>query len=77
MKLSSFLCCEIAIQDVRSNTISLINMMEEISAVAFPAAVPKLTVALLFEKSTAEQPSTVAFKLKVDLKVDSSLLRMN
>jgi hypothetical protein len=54
MKLISFLCCEVAIQDVLSSSMSLINILEEINAVAFPIAVPRLTAFAFFEKEEAE-----------------------
>jgi hypothetical protein len=54
MRLTNFICCEFAIQDIRTGGISLINVFEQISAVAFPAVVGRVTAVAMFERELGE-----------------------
>jgi hypothetical protein len=63
MNIVFFACCEICIQDGRSNVLSLINVLDEVSAVAFPVLMPKLTVVAVFTR-TADEPETNTVRLR-------------
>lgn len=54
MRLLSIIVCEACIVDVRTNNVSLINVLEEVAAVSFPTAIGKLAVVALFEKDASE-----------------------
>jgi hypothetical protein len=75
MKLLSFICCELAIQDVRMNAMSLINISDEISSISFPVAVARLTAVALFERE-ASDPDSQQCKLLAHLN-DQQLLDLD
>ena len=66
MKLTSFLCCEIALQDVRTNILSMINVCDVINARAFPIAIPKITAVVLLERDAGE-PESQTTRLSAEL----------
>jgi hypothetical protein len=47
-------CCETVLQDLRSNNISLINLLDEVLAVAFPVLIQKITFVALLERAENE-----------------------
>jgi hypothetical protein len=66
MRLISFICCELALQDVRLNTMSLINIYEELSSIAFPIAIPRLTAFAYLEREEGE-PENQPCRLRATL----------
>jgi hypothetical protein len=48
-------CCEIAVQDSRTATISLFNLVDELTALSFPVVIPKLTIVAILARE-AEDP---------------------
>jgi hypothetical protein len=54
MKAVFSACCETVIQDIRTNSLSLINLMDEIHAVAFPVLMPKICFVASIERSEEE-----------------------
>jgi hypothetical protein len=61
-----FACCETCIQDSRTNVLSLINVVDEISAIAFPMLLPKLTVLAVFTRA-ADEPESGTVRLQADI----------
>jgi hypothetical protein len=51
MRVRFIACCETCVQDVRSNAISLINVIDEITAFAFPFVIAKLAMVAFLERS--------------------------
>lgn len=64
MKLFLFACCNECLIDGRTNQVSLINILEEISAPSFPATHARLNVLVVLERSLSE-PSTVTCPLTI------------
>ena len=62
MKVKIAVCSDIAIQDTKSNLMSLTNITEQINAHSFPAAHPSLWSVFLVTK-TEEEPNTTEFQL--------------
>jgi hypothetical protein len=54
MEFRLIACCETTLQDMRNNALSLINVIEELSAAAFPVIIPKLTMVTLASRSAQE-----------------------
>jgi hypothetical protein len=54
MEVGFFLCAESAVVDSTSNKLTILNIIEEMSAVGFPAVMPVLTIVALFSKNKAE-----------------------
>jgi hypothetical protein len=55
VKLLTFVCCEQVIQDVRHNSMSLINLLEDIAAPSFPMAMGRLTAYGFLEKESSDR----------------------
>jgi hypothetical protein len=58
MEVSFLLCAESAVVDSTSNKLTIINVVEELSAAGFPAVIPTLTIVALIsrKKTEAEKP---------------------
>jgi|SRR5581483_2535905 len=56
MNISLLACAESVVLDQRRNTLSIFNIVEELSSPIFPFVVPHLTVITLFTRA-AEEPS--------------------
>jgi hypothetical protein len=54
MKLSMILCCEISLLDARTNTVSCINLLEEINSPQFPVLMPQFSVVALFDREEGD-----------------------
>ncbi len=57
MKLRIILCCETCILDARTNTVSCINLIEEMNSPQFPFLIPQFSVFALFEKEGTDTVS--------------------
>jgi hypothetical protein len=59
MEVRFFLCAESAVIDSASNKITILNVIEELSAASFPGVLPLLTIVALFvrKKSEADKPA--------------------
>jgi hypothetical protein len=66
MRTLLFLACEAAIQDRDSNAVSIINVLEEISAAGFPIIVAKFTVVLTLQHE-ANDPDVAVITFHADL----------
>ena len=62
MKVPFAACCETVLQDVRTNNLSLINLIDEVQAVAFPIVMQKLCFVAIVDR-TLEEPSTSQARL--------------
>jgi hypothetical protein len=56
MKCVLSTCSETVIQDIRTNNLSLINIIDAIHAVAFPVMLPKVSFVGVLERSEEEPP---------------------
>ena len=74
MKAVLCVCCETAILDGRTNELSLINLIDEVSAVAFPIAVAKLNVVTIFTRDEGEPDPEATVQVKLN---DNSLFEVN
>jgi len=54
MEVRFFLCAESAVVDSTSNKMTILNVVEELSAVGFPAVMPLLTMVTLLSRKKAE-----------------------
>jgi hypothetical protein len=57
MRVEFAACCETVLQDVRTSNLSLINLIDELRAVAFPVIVQKLCFVAVIDR-TLDEPST-------------------
>lgn len=62
MKAVYAVCCETVLQDLRTNNLSLINLLDEVLAVAFPVLVQKVSFVGLLEKDD-DEPSIAQCRL--------------
>jgi hypothetical protein len=58
MKVLTHLCSEDIIRDAETNSISVINVIEDINAEGFPAFIPKLAIFALIEKEAGDAETT-------------------
>lgn len=73
MKLRLIVCCETNILDSRTNTVSCINLIEEIGSPQFPLLIPQFGVVALFEKEEGDQAvETCELRVKIG---EAELLR--
>jgi hypothetical protein len=66
MKIIMFSCSEVSVLDGRTNALSLINILEDINVLAFPAVIPRLTICFIVrrnESETEDAPAAVKIKL--------------
>jgi hypothetical protein len=63
MDLTLLICCETCVQDVRTNVLSIFNLIDELAASAFPVAIPKLTVVAALRR-TMEEPAVLSTRLR-------------
>jgi hypothetical protein len=64
MKCKMFLVCEAAFIDSRTNNLSLVNILDEISAQGLPVIIPKLFTVAVIERQKKEKP-TPEFILRI------------
>lgn len=64
MKVITHICCEDIIRDAETNSISIINLIEDINAEGFPAFIPKLAIFALIEKESGD-PETSQGQIKL------------
>ena len=66
MKCTAVFCCENGIRDSETHTTSLIGIMDglDAEALAMPASIPKLTLAIFFER-TQNEPNDFTFTIKI------------
>jgi hypothetical protein len=50
IQLKLAVCAESVVRDGETNTVSVFNILEEITALSFPAAIPKLSVLFMLER---------------------------
>jgi hypothetical protein len=55
MRVRLFTACETSILDQRSNGLSLITIIDEMSSPSFPFIIPRLAIVTLFERNMDEQ----------------------
>lgn len=67
MLYRSLILCESAIVDARSNSLSLINILEEIQALGFPTLVPHLSVVTILQKEPTDSETRYPFSLRIQL----------
>jgi hypothetical protein len=66
IKTQLMLCAETVLRDAETNTVSAINLIEEIPSPGFPLFVPKMTVMMLLERQATDS-ATPAAELKMTL----------
>ncbi len=66
MELRLLLCCETSVVDARSNNLSVVNIVEELSSPSFPVVVPKLSVIILLARQE-DEPQLVSARLRLAL----------
>lgn len=55
MKARTFLVSDLAVIDKRTNTLSIFNIIGEMTTESFPVVVPRLTVVMVFERKESEE----------------------
>lgn len=73
MQLRQILCCEVNLLDSRTNTISLINLIEEINSPQFPFLLANFSIVAIFERE-GDDPSSVACEITLTIG-DQQLVR--
>jgi hypothetical protein len=66
MKVVQFSVSELSLLEARHNTVSLINILEEINTFSFPAVAPKLSICFIAKKEENEPdslPATLQIRL--------------
>ena len=66
MKAALFAACENGIIDAQSKMLSVINIMNEVSAAGFPIVLPKVSAAGILDREAAE-PTTFDCRLVISL----------
>ena len=64
MKCKTFLVCEVAFIDSRTNNLSLINVLDEIGSQGLPVVIPKLFTVAVIEREKKEK-ATPEFILRI------------
>ena len=65
VKIRYFVCCETAINDSKTNNISLINTYERFNGKAFPFLIPKLNAIAVFEKNGDKDIQEFQFRISI------------
>jgi hypothetical protein len=66
METILFVCCESAVIDARTNSVSVFNIMEELNAVNFPIVVQRISAVLMLSR-TEDEPQNLDLHIRITL----------